>query len=182
MKKISIFLLFTIIIQIAYSQDFRNSEWGDSREKVITTETEKPLEQEKEYIVYKTIIAGMDAFAAYYFIENQLVRGIYLINQSHSNWNLYYQDYIRLQELLVEKYGDFVHEEKIWSDDTLKNNPNEIGTALKFGHVQLVTVWETEKAIIALDTTSDNSQVILRILYESIKHQDLINKKAIEGL
>jgi len=182
MKKIVIFLFFSYIIQFVYSQDFRKSEWGDSQEKVMTTETGKPIEKTKDHILYSTKIAGMDAIAIYFFIENKLVQGGYAIALKHSNDNLYYQDYIQFQKLLVEKYGDFVQEENIWSDNTFRNDPGKIGFALMLGYVQLITVWETEKGIITLGTHSDNLSVVLFINYKSLEYKDLIEKKGTEGL
>lgn len=83
MKKLFLSLLTVLLTTNAgYSQDFRNSSWGDSMEKVKALEkaTSVSKEEQLEYALgYTGWVAEFKVFIVYGFVDNKLAKGIYRI-------------------------------------------------------------------------------------------------------
>ena len=89
--------------------DFRNTRWGMKKDKVLSTEKNKPIKAaaEGQYFsaIYTGEVAGLKAHYGYYFLDDVLVRGFYVLKETHSNRNEYIKDYNKLKEILTRKYG-----------------------------------------------------------------------------
>ena len=78
--------------------DFKKSNWGDTEDDVIAIEGEPDIRGEMNgldayYIAYEATAVGKDALLVYYFCDDGLFCTKYIFTESHSNENLYIDDY-----------------------------------------------------------------------------------------
>ena len=155
---------------------FRNTHWGMSKEQVIETEG-KPVRDEivegLNAIAYDSKIDEKHCAIIYYFAENKLVSSKYHFLHNHINLNLYLFDFANLKKNLIKKYGEPKEHKPVWLNDLYKNSPDDIGRAISYGHLKLLTKWETPETNIFLGIMGDNYKIKLIIEYSSIKYADL---------
>lgn len=167
-----------VISSTLIAQDFRGSTWGDSAELVKRVEKRKPELEEKNRIVYPDTISGLNCFAIFHFLDNQLVQGGYVFYEKHSNNNIYITDFNKLKEALVDKYGKPNDDDTIWRKDKsyYQRNPDKIGNGVAVGDVYIYSLWKGEETNILLQLTGDNYKPSLLIRYESNEYQKLIEE------
>ena len=86
--------------------DFRNVNWGMSKEQVKKLETAVFISNEKTYIMYSTTVNGFDCILMYIFTEDNKLSGArYSFEQKHTNNNSFIDDYTSLKSLLTTKYS-----------------------------------------------------------------------------
>ena len=153
------------------TKDFRNCKWGMTKNDVLKAEKLKASDlsyNEAQGMGSASSIASLSCQVLYIFAHDKLVRSKYYITESHSNNNLFVeQDYPKLKELLIKKYGPPVKEDTLWSNDLYKDSPQEWGMALVVGHLSFYCSWETEKTAIVLYLSGDNFKVNFGIEYSS---------------
>ena len=161
-------ILATMLLNTALAGDFRQADYG------MTIEQVKASEQGVEWIDYsadivgfKTKLAGLDALCGYVFVDDQFVRGTYVITEKHSNKTTYLSDYKTLTGLLQKKYGEPAKDETIWLNDLYKNMPSRHGMAVAVGHLSKYAQWATEDTDITALLTGDNYKITLKLEYKS---------------
>jgi len=181
-----ILLLFLLVSSDLISQekiqknDFRNSRWGMKKDKVLSTEKNKPKDAgtRGQYFIalYTGVIAGMEADYLYWFLDDVLVQGAYILKEKHSNKNEYINDYNKLKEILTRKYGSPIKSDLRWFKDLYKDRPQDYGIAVSTGHLGFESKWKTDRTLIRLTLKGDNYKLILDLLYKSKLHKELIDK------
>ena len=179
-------LLFLLVSSDLISQekvqknDFRNTRWGMKKDKVLSTEKNKPLEAppDNQYFVayYTGEVAGFKAYYKYSFLDDVLVKGGYLLKEKHTNKNEYIEDYIKLKEVLTRKYGSPIRDDIQWYNDLYKNRLQDYGLAASIGHLAFQSDWETDRTLIRLTLKGDNFNINMGIIYTSKIHKELIDK------
>ena len=155
MKKILFFLsllsFLSINHAIADSFDFRQTKWGMSKEEVISSEEKKPDAAIKNIILYNDIAAiNLKCTLGYEFADDNLTMAGYHFTTEHSNDNDHIDDFKRIKELLIKKYGTPKIDNETWQNDTYMHNPQLCGFAISSGHLIYSAVWETENTEIYL--------------------------------
>lgn len=152
--------------------DFRNCQWGMSKDEVKTYEsfTRIVTEDEKGFMV-NTEVNNDDAYISYLFDNDELYTSVVIFNEEHANRNLYIDDYEYYQELLIEKYGEPKTDEEIWKDDLYKDNLDDWGDAIAYGHLRMVSQWFTDTTEIGLMLSGDNYEIKLQIIYQDLNHE-----------
>lgn len=154
--------------------DFKQFNWGDSKNKVINVEGTPYLndtikERNTEWIAYKTKAVGLDMILAYYFTDDKLYQVRYILDEKHSNDNLFIDDYKSFRSALTNKYGEPLLDNESWQDDSKKDYyKNKKGDALSYGYLTYSTYYLTEKTIIWMDMSADNYEVSMKVQYESL--------------
>ena len=69
----------------AVSADFRNSEWGMSKEQVKSTEKLELVNEDTDTISYIETVVEYPALLVYKFNDNRLIWGLYSFNQVNNN-------------------------------------------------------------------------------------------------
>ena len=179
-------LLFLLVSSDLISQekiqknDFRNSRWGMKKDKVLSTEKNKPTEAAAVGLFFVTIhtgeIAGLKAQYLYYFLDDVLVRGGYTFREKHYNKNKYIDDYNNLKEILTRKYGSPTTSNTRWYKDHYKDRPQYHGRAVSMGELVFVSNWETDRTLIFLILTGDNFNISMVLQYNSKLYKELIDK------
>jgi hypothetical protein len=184
-KLLLISILIFISINLSFSQrknDFRTIDWGMTRDQIKSTETIQPDFENDKILAYKVKIAGFSAILVFNFISDKCINGRYLIQEKHSNNNLYIEDYNKLKVLLNKIYGEPQNDEVIWKDDLYKDKPDDYGMAICAGQLIYYSIWENEETEITMELSGDNYEVNhFVIFYDSKKFTTLVEEnKTIE--
>lgn len=166
-----IFVLFCCSISTAQEYDFRQVNWGMSKEEVRAVEKQEPADEDiggvQETFAYKTKISSFDSYLGYIFVNNKLSGAGYYIQQEHVNQNDYIDDYNKLKDLLIQKYGKPVNDEVLWKNPLYKDRNKDWGLAISMGHLVYNVFWETPSTEISLFLEGDNFEINFYIRYVS---------------
>lgn len=171
-------ILFVGVVSVTNAQNnFRDTEWGMSAEKVKQSEDGDPALENEESIGYFGSVASLDVIIAYYFVENKLYKGAYIFNEDHTNKNLYLEDYLEIKEILTEKYGEPLRSEVEWNDDLYKDDVSEYGLAVSIGHLKMFSIWSLDDIVIEHRIEGDNYEIRHNVVYTSVKYGRIANQK-----
>jgi hypothetical protein len=176
MKQILTTLLVLVSIAGLSQADFRNSNWGDSPEKVRQSETSELKAQSDEAMVYSAKLAGFVTALGYVFAGDKLVRGNYVIREKHSNQNEYISDYEELKGLLTKKYGNPIEEEMFFFNELYKGDSDNYGLAVSIGHLAYYAKWKGSKTDIGILLDGDNYKISCMIEYSGVEFKEYENK------
>ena len=181
-----VLLLFLLVSSDLISQekiqknDFCDSKWGMKKDKVLSTEKNKPIEAgpDNRYFlaVYTGEVAGLKMEYVYYFLDDVLVRGGYVLREKHTNKNKYIDDYNKLKEILTRKYGGPIKDDENWYNDRYKDRPQDYGLAVSIGYLVFQSGWETDRTLIHLTLMGDNYDILSTLHYISKLYKELIDK------
>lgn len=144
--------------------DFRYSNWGDTKEQVIAAEGQPNLE-DNEFVVYNDIsLLNLNTDVTYSFKGSKLVMAFYSIRETHTNHQLYIDDYKKVKAALIEKYGEPISYKENWLDDLWKDDP---GMALYTGDLSFSTTYFPGKVRIVHTLNCDNYEIKHMIIYAS---------------
>lgn len=127
--------------------EFRGNKWGATQDQIKRSEKSKFIKKDietlpgYEILVYQDTVGGLDAFIAYYFIENQFLGAKYIFTAEHVNKNLYLDDFANIKSSLIDKYKRPTIDNVTWSNDLYKNNSQDWGMAVSVGHLKFSTAW-----------------------------------------
>jgi len=166
--------------------DFREAIWGMTQAQI------KALEKGKveaaihdpttglDIIGYKGAAGGLSCNFAFYFAEDQLVRGRYVFTEKHSSNNTFIVDFSRVKASLTEKYGEPVEDDTHWFNDLFKDDFSSWGMAIAVGHLWLEAHWVTFETQIMLQLRGDNYEFTHVLEYSSTieEHEKLVKKTA----
>lgn len=151
--------------------DFRNARWGMTMSEVRASETACSLRvvgDDGTDLIGSTSLAGYFAMVGYEFDRaGRLVKGIYVLDEMHTEANRYLDDFDDLKALLTAKYGEPVSDYPIWKNELFKNQRTSWGLAAQMGHVTFGSIWETPRTRITMILTGDNFTVTHGIIYTS---------------
>jgi len=141
---------------------FRGIPWRSSKKNVIDVEGQ-PLDSDAEILLYRDIVANMETYVMFEFYNNMLTAGMYSFLHEHSNRNKYVDDFIKLKELLVSKYGKPEKESENVPDYYKEND--SIGDALAYGKAYYRCFWSLGPSEIILSLHGGNYGVTLNLVY-----------------
>jgi hypothetical protein len=147
--------------------NFRKTSWGMSPAEVKASESAKFLEydQKKKLMGFSGEVAGIPVDIAYLFSNNRLFAGLYMFKGKHINSNKYLEEFSKIEDMLVQKYGNPQNDQTTWSSDLFKDDPQYWGTAVSMGYLSHAIQWQTSSTTILLNLTGDNLKVRLGTLY-----------------
>ncbi len=180
---IVLFILFLSLTILAKEQvyDFRQTNWGRSKEQVKATEDKKPDYEDNAQLSYDEVTisgkSGKDFSCNYYFVEDKLYSSVYGFSGKHTNKNLYIDDYEELKEILTKKYGKPKIDKEIWKRDVFKDDKSYWGTAISGGDLSYLARWETPDTEIELKLFGENWGIILYLSYESKELKEWAREK-----
>jgi hypothetical protein len=153
--------------------DFKKFHWGDSQETIEAVEGEPKTEDDMSavdahYVAYETTVAGKDALLAYYFCSDGLFQTRYILTESHSNEDLYIDDYEDVRTALTKKYGEPDFDFENWSNDSKKSYyADKKGDALSYGYLTYLTAYMLDRTTIYMDMSADNYKISTTIDFTS---------------
>jgi hypothetical protein len=177
-KKLIIIMVGIICLTImitAYAQDFRQANWGMSKNEVKAIENAELDYESDDILGYNVKIGVNNFFCGYYFLEDKLYQAGYSYIDNHTNNNDYIVEYEKLKELLIQKYGKPEIDEVIWKNDLFKDDIQHWGVAISMGHLMYHTTWENDVTIIGMILHGDNYETSLAIGYDSKQLKEWAN-------
>jgi hypothetical protein len=118
---VMIILIFFFTIFVYSNQyDFRKTNWGINKEQVKVTEKAKIAEIYEDGFAYKDTVADLDCNIVYQFIKDKLYIAGYIFTGLHTNYDLWIDDYQKVKEILIKKYGKPIASGMFWTSDLHK--------------------------------------------------------------
>ena len=131
------------------SYEFRRSNWGDTRNKVIMTEGKENTSKNRDIYSFTDYLGGKQVDVVYFFSGEKLFSGKYF--KMYSTWeNDFIEDYEYFFRLLIKKYGTPSRREV--------NDPSGRLYKMCNGKLSLgnYIMWETESSYIVLTLSVDS--------------------------
>ena len=138
--------------------------------------SEDVLDNGVEYFAYSSKVATLSAFIGYYFVEDKLYSTRYIFNDKHSNKNDYVSDFKKINEILIDKYGEPDDTDTIWKNDLYKNRPQDYGLAVSIGHLVYYSSWKNDETTITLLLSGNNYKIQHNVQYVSKSLKSLVEK------
>ena len=138
------FLSFLIYFTVngAFAADFKNNNWGDSRDSVISKEVQYPLKNEKHYVIFPDVLDGSPVFITYFFDKEDKLKNVtYFFREKKSNKNAYVFSFNDLKKYFIDSYGKAQKDSAIWHNQKLKGQSKRLGEAISKGHLEYYAKW-----------------------------------------
>ncbi len=127
---------------------FRNTNWGMSKDAVITSEGKQPDRTTAGGVIYQgETYLDRDCSLFYSFDHGALLSGGYDIAESGSSRSI--KNYNAAIASLAELYGDPAVSELLWSDAKRQGDPASYAQAVAEGSLVYRTVWYTANATVS---------------------------------
>ena len=169
-------LVLTFVASVAEAQ-FRNTEWGMSKQEVKSAEKNKLLREQANTLMYQDTFAGLNMYIQYMFPPDRdnLARARYFLGESHDKRMTYIDDYEKLKQKLTEQYGEPHTDTLVWKNEMYKGQQDQYGKALAEGHVNYISQWNTQNTSIRAQLWGDQSgEIQLIAQYTSKKYGKLM--------
>jgi hypothetical protein len=152
LKLLLVLMIFFVNCETTFPQ-FRETKWGQLKQQVKKLEKAQLMQEKDEQLLFyeKTTLLGMNSFIIYDFFNDILYSAGYLFEKS----DLTYIDFVRVKELLINKYGI---------------NKESEGEAR-----MTIATWNTKETLITLMLINDQQKIV--ILYKSKKYEYLQEEK-----
>ena len=157
----------------ASQTNFRRTSWGMSLHQVKSTEEEQPVYETDGLLMYNLTVGGLSANLFYRFLNGLLGLSTYVFTESHSNKNLFIDDYLAIKAVLRQKYGSPLSDQTVWRNSLFKNDPEKWGTAVSIGHLSYKTYWELEEMVIMLSLIGDEYDITHTLVYSATNLSDI---------
>lgn len=181
MKAFFVTIILVLSVQCTEAADFRQATFGMSTELVKATESgARWLVDTPDLLGFESTVAGLRMNVAYVFVDNQFVRGIYAVNEPHTNLNRYIDDFKKIATLIETKYGEPSESETLWESDDYKDDKSHWGLAAAIGQLHMFKMWNTKIVEIVLFLTGDNYEIHLQAEYTSVELGALETKNNLE--
>ncbi len=172
---ISLIIAASSQLSLSYGQDFdfRNTRWGMSKEQVVASERDTPVEKSEKYIKYKTKVLNINVDLQYFFVEDKLIVASYTLDEIYLNSKRYKSTHNIFEKALIAKFGEPNRKITDWRDDTYKKSSSRWGLAIGLGHVEYFATWKTERTAIRCSLKGENHNIVSIIKFSSIEYKDL---------
>lgn len=133
-----------------FSGQFRNVDFGMSKEEVMKAETLEIKFNSETQLMYQDQIYGYKCDIQYQFSDDKLVLCGYVITEEYENgWDLFcvWDD---IRAYAIDDYGVECKYREIWLNDkyrdeyTIETIDEQITKVLALGHLKYVNLWEKE--------------------------------------
>ena len=171
MKKI--LLLFLFIPLLSFGQnDFRKMFWGESQEVLIEKypDAEFVFEKGAGITTLSNVdsVLGMMATVTYLFKDNKLMAGAYMFyHLAYLSGDEKLKKFNSISERLNDKY-EMQREDK-WYKDTWKNSPNQLGSAIALGDVDLTERGKKGDNTMIAHTVNKDQHVLGFVLIDGLE-------------
>ena len=154
--------------------DFRNADWGMSKEEVKAAESLALVQETVDRLFYSTTLLGADVEVRYDFIENTLVSAYYGLERAYSHAPSFYLRYFNdLTDGVKEKYGPPMRDAISGISDDMSDNPKTWEAALAARSFLRLMTWETQEIFIAAGLNGARPDIRCFVIYAPKKYEHL---------
>jgi hypothetical protein len=158
---------------------FEEMKWGLSKKQILEMEG-KPLAQRKtkglDIMGYQQKLINLDCSIEYVFAANKLTRTRFSFTTEYLDKNAYLEDYQKIKDALVQKFGRPLEEGMDWRDTTFKEDFGSWGEAISLGHLELKSRWLTTQTEILAVLSGENEEILLTVEYSGLQLKELARK------
>lgn len=154
-------------------EGFRKVSWGASLSEAKASESDDPLVEESDALLYEIKLGRFSCQAIYLFIGDQLVRGKYIVVDEYQNQTNYLTAYDELKDSVSKKYGTPDGDATYWVNDLYKDDYSEWGMAVGCGHLSKFANWETPESKINISVTGENFDIQVAVEYAGKVFEEL---------
>ena len=146
MIKVFITILLLFIQSYDVFSQFRETKWGQTINQVKKSEKSELVEESKDRLLFyeQNTLLGMNSYIEYLFLDNKLYLAQYIFDKIGAD----YSDFLRIKNLLIEKYGE--------------NQEGDVPL--------VISTWETDDTLINIMLLKEQS--VLGLTYRSKKYSD----------
>lgn len=181
MKKLIILLVLMVMLTgVVGAADFRNVDWGMTREAVIAEEG-TPEYEDGAMLAYEVELYDKKFALGYMFYNNVLTNARYMLFEDPSGTE--YKSLVEdLNEGLTKKYGEPEGRGIVWIDDTYKHNPTKFDLAVSVGDVIVQYMYEDSDTEILFGVMGEGYNDKFYVMYEpkDPKLKEMIRKRSEE--
>lgn len=158
---------------------FDEMQWGSSKKQILELEG-KPANQEKikglDIMEYQQKVINLDCSIEYIFAANKLSKTKFSFRNNYLDKNAYLEDYQKIKEALIQKFGKPLEENMNWQDSTYKDDFATWGEAIRLGHLELSSRWQTPQTEILASLTGNNDEIALIVEYTGLQLKELAKR------
>jgi hypothetical protein len=158
---------------------FGEMTWGQSKKQVVESEG-RPLYQEKikglDIMEYQQKVNNLDCSIRYIFAANKLSQTRFIFMNNYSDKNTYLEDYQKIKDFLIQKFGRPLEESMNWRDTTYKDDFAAWGEAIGQGQLELSSRWQTPHTEILANLSGNNKEIALTVEYTGLDLKKLAKR------
>jgi len=155
---------------------FGEMTWGQSKKQVVESEG-RPLFQERikglDIMEYQQKVNNLDCSIRYIFAANKLSQTKFIFMNCYSDKNIYLEDYQKIKDSLIQKFGKPLEESMNWRDTTRKEDFAAWGEAIGQGQLELSSRWQTPHTEILANLSGNNEEIALTVEYTGLYLKEL---------
>ncbi len=159
--------------------NFRNTSWGMNKAQVVRLEGSPALRENADgldIIQYPEQILDMDCMIGYVFADNKLAKARYSFLIKHADKDQYFQDYQKIKDILIQKYGSPESEKTLWHERKYRDDHSNWGLALSLGHLEFDSLWLDAETEIELRMYSGKNRIMLVVEYSGLQYAEMTNR------
>ncbi|MFY1829142.1 hypothetical protein ACN47A_24700 [Myxococcus fulvus] len=130
------------------------------------------------HLVLEGKTAGVSTTTYFMFVDDRLAGVSVQSQELRMSAIQYMDDYERFRRALTQKYGAPTSDGPVWRDETFKDMPDGLSTALTLGHAHLKTAWSTSESIVSLAAEGEKLRISVVVSYASVRLSALLMKSA----
>jgi len=159
---------------------FDEMQWGVSKKYILEMEG-KPSSQERaksrDTMRYVQKVINMDCAIDYIFAANKLSKTKFsFLNTYPEDLNAYLEDYRRVKDALIQKFGRPLEENMNWRDSSYRDDFSNWGEAVSLGHLSLDSLWQTRQTEITASLGGSGEEVSLVVEFAALQIREVAKK------
>ncbi|WP_426747276.1 hypothetical protein VZQ01_06865 [Myxococcus faecalis] len=128
------------------------------------------------HLVLEGKTAGVSTNTYFMFVDGRLAGVSVQSRELRMSAIQYMDDYERFRRALTQKYGTPHTDGPVWRDETFKDIPDGLSTALTLGHAHLKTAWSTRESIVSLAAEGEKLRISVVVTYASVRLYAILMK------
>ncbi len=168
--------------QVEYTpRNFEEMKWGMSKKQVLELEGKPALQRKSgglDIMTYLQKVINMDCAIEYVFAANKLSQTLFRFQNHYEDKNASLEDYQKVKQALIQRFGRPVEEKMEWLDPSSKNDFSVWGEAVSSGLLELKSRWLTPRTEILARLAGVENEIKLTVEYTGLELRELAKKVA----
>jgi len=167
-------------LHVSYApRNFEEMRWGLTKKQIVEIEG-KPADQRKvrglEVMRYEQKVINLECAIDYFFAGNKLTRTRFSFGGDYADKNAYLQDYQKIKEALIQKFGRPLEENMTWHNPAFKDDFSSWGEAVSLGQLKMSSRWLTPQTEIIASLSGVDEEILLTVEYTGLELKELARK------